>query len=82
MKIKSSKSTFHKNCSCKINFSKKIVGAKHPFIKNVGADARPIYNNIKELEIPVTQVFLGTDAQLLCTSLAGARMPYMYQIKT
>ena len=33
------------------------------------------FNFIFKLEIPASRVFLGADAQLLGTSLAGAKMP-------
>ena len=36
--------------------------------------------SIKVLEIPASRVFLGADAQLLGTSLAGARMPLTISI--
>ena len=38
--------------------------------------------NIIKLEIPASRVFLGADAQLLGTSLAGARMPLTISLKS
>ena len=49
---------------------------------------RSLYNldsnlmNKYVLEIPTSQVFLGADAQLLWTSLAGSRMPMSICIKS
>ena len=37
---------------------------------------------LSTLEIPASQVFLGADAQLLWTSLVGARMPLSICIKS
>ena len=37
---------------------------------------------LRILETPSSQVFIGADAQLLVTNLAGSRMPFSICLKT